>query len=66
MSGYQAIRRAGTPDDVARVLLWLASDASSFVTGQDIAVDGGITAGRPISVSVAERRKLVCRVRVFY
>ncbi len=58
MSGHQAIRRAGTPDDVARVLLWLASDASSFVTGQDIPVDGGITAGRPISVSVAERRKL--------
>jgi NAD(P)-dependent dehydrogenase (short-subunit alcohol dehydrogenase family) len=58
LSSYQSIRRAGTPDDVAQALLWLASDASSFVSGQDIAVDGGITAGRPISVSVDERKKL--------
>ena len=58
LSSYQSIRRAGTPDDVAQALLWLASDASSFVNGQDIAVDGGITAGRPISVSIDERRKL--------
>jgi NAD(P)-dependent dehydrogenase (short-subunit alcohol dehydrogenase family) len=58
LSSYQSIRRAGTTDDVAQVLLWLASDASSFVTGQDIAVDGGITAGRPISVSADERRRL--------
>jgi NAD(P)-dependent dehydrogenase (short-subunit alcohol dehydrogenase family) len=55
---YQPIRRAGTPDDVAQTMLWLASDASAFVTGQDIAVDGGICAGRPISVSFAERKQL--------
>jgi NAD(P)-dependent dehydrogenase (short-subunit alcohol dehydrogenase family) len=58
LSSYQSIRRAGTPDDVAQAMLWLASDASSFVNGQDIAVDGGITAGRPISVSVDERKRL--------
>jgi NAD(P)-dependent dehydrogenase (short-subunit alcohol dehydrogenase family) len=58
LSSYQSIRRAGTPDDVAQALLWLASDASSFVNGQDIAVDGGITAGRQISVSVDERKRL--------
>jgi NAD(P)-dependent dehydrogenase (short-subunit alcohol dehydrogenase family) len=58
LSRYQPIGRAGTPDDVAQALLWLASDASSFVNGQDIAVDGGIMAGRPVSVSVEERRKL--------
>jgi NAD(P)-dependent dehydrogenase (short-subunit alcohol dehydrogenase family) len=58
LESYQPIRRAGTPGDVAQVMLWLASDASSFVNGQDIAVDGGITAGRPISVSLAERKKL--------
>jgi NAD(P)-dependent dehydrogenase (short-subunit alcohol dehydrogenase family) len=34
----------GTADDVARVALFLASDAGKFVTGQAIPVDGGITA----------------------
>ena len=52
---WQPIRRAGLPADVAAVALWLASDAAEFVTGQDIAVDGGITAGRPASVSTADR-----------
>jgi NAD(P)-dependent dehydrogenase (short-subunit alcohol dehydrogenase family) len=47
LEAYQPIGRAGTPADVAAVALWLASDASSFVTGQDLAVDGGILAGRP-------------------
>lgn len=58
LAGYQPIRRAGTPDDVARVLVWLASDGSAFVNGQDIAVDGGISAGRPLSVALAERNQL--------
>jgi NAD(P)-dependent dehydrogenase (short-subunit alcohol dehydrogenase family) len=51
---YQPIRRAGRPEDVAPVALWLASDAASFVSGQDIAVDGGITAGRPPAASAAD------------
>ena len=38
LESHQPIRRAGTPEDVAQVMLWLASDASSFVKGQDIAV----------------------------
>lgn len=58
LENHQPTRRVGTPDDVAQVMLWLASDASSFVNGQDIAVDGGILAGRPLSVSVAERQTL--------
>lgn len=33
--------RLGTPDDVAGAVLWLLSDASRFVTGQNIRVDGG-------------------------
>ena len=39
------IRRSGQPLDIAEAALWLASDASSFVSGQAIAVDGGLTTG---------------------
>jgi NAD(P)-dependent dehydrogenase (short-subunit alcohol dehydrogenase family) len=36
-----AIRRSSTPEDVVGTVLFLASDASAFVTGQTIVVDGG-------------------------
>ncbi len=32
----------GTPEDVARVVLWLCSDEASFVTGNVLSVDGGL------------------------
>lgn len=35
--------RLGTPDEVASVILFLASDASSFVVGTDLVADGGYT-----------------------
>lgn len=34
--------RAGTPDDVADLFLFLASDAASYITGQTINIDGGM------------------------
>jgi len=55
LPAVQPLPRPGLPDDVARVALFLASDAAEFVNGQDIAVDGGLTTGRPFSVGVADR-----------
>ena len=45
-TGAQPIQRAGSVDDVAKAVLWLASDDRSFVNGQTIVVDGGVTGGR--------------------
>jgi NAD(P)-dependent dehydrogenase (short-subunit alcohol dehydrogenase family) len=38
-------RRLGTPDEVARLFAYLASDAAGFVTGEVIRIDGGELAG---------------------
>lgn len=37
------MQRHGRTEEIADVVLWLSSDASSFVTGQSISVDGGLT-----------------------
>jgi 3-oxoacyl-[acyl-carrier protein] reductase len=37
--------RAGTPEDVAGVVAFLCSDAARYITGQTLAVDGGVTMG---------------------
>jgi 3-oxoacyl-[acyl-carrier protein] reductase len=39
------MRRIGQPDDIARVVVFLASPASSYMTGQVLTVDGGLSLG---------------------
>lgn len=45
LSLMQPIPRAGTPQDIANAACFLASDEASFISGQAIIVDGGLTAG---------------------
>ncbi|HEY2508842.1 MAG TPA: glucose 1-dehydrogenase [Streptosporangiaceae bacterium] len=54
LSNAAPIPRAGQPADIAEAVLWLAGDASSYVNGQVIVVDGGLLSGslrrnRPVS-----------------
>lgn len=44
LASQHPMNRLGTPEDVANAAMWLASDASSFVTGMLFSVDGGWTA----------------------
>lgn len=43
--GMHLIRRPGTGDDIAHLAVYLASDESLWVTGQNYSIDGGVTAG---------------------
>ena len=42
--GLHPIKRLGTVEEVAESIVWLCSDAASFVTGHAMLVDGGYTA----------------------
>ena len=45
MIGITPMARAGEADEVAQLVLFLASEASGFITGEDFVIDGGFTAG---------------------
>ena len=44
IGGIHPVRRTGSPEEVASLICWLASDEASFVTGQIYTIDGGRTA----------------------
>jgi dihydroanticapsin dehydrogenase len=44
IDSFQPIGRPGTPREIAHVVLFLASDEASFLTGSVILADGGMTA----------------------
>jgi NAD(P)-dependent dehydrogenase (short-subunit alcohol dehydrogenase family) len=44
-----AVRRVGTPEEVAHTVAYLVSEHAAFVTGATLRVDGGISLGNPLS-----------------
>jgi NAD(P)-dependent dehydrogenase (short-subunit alcohol dehydrogenase family) len=53
--------RSGTPDDIANAVLYLFGDAGSYVTGQTIVVDAGVTSGASMSPTWDSTRMVVAR-----
>ena len=47
LSGRVPLGRIGADDEVARTVAFLASSAASYITGANVAVDGGLMAGVP-------------------
>jgi NAD(P)-dependent dehydrogenase (short-subunit alcohol dehydrogenase family) len=62
-AAVQPIPRPGLPEDIAHAALYLASDASSFVNGQDLVVDGGIIIGNRWSGLLKARAGLLEELR---
>ncbi len=63
LATFQPIPRAGLPDDIARGALYLASDASSFISGQDLLIDGGLLSGTRFSQSTAGRGEMLAALK---
>ncbi|MGH7781820.1 MAG: SDR family NAD(P)-dependent oxidoreductase [Candidatus Binataceae bacterium] len=61
LARIQPIPRAGRPDDIANMALFLASDESEWVTGTAMVVDGGLTAGGQVGGGLAQRAPVIPR-----
>ena len=46
---HHPVGRLGRPEDIAGLVLWLASPEASFVSGSLFTIDGGLTAQSPIA-----------------
>ena len=46
-AAFNPTRRIGTPTDIASMVAFLASDEASWINGQNILIDGGLTAMSP-------------------
>ena len=44
MGPKHLLNRLGRPEEIARAAIYLASDASAFMSGSDLLIDGGYTA----------------------
>ncbi len=53
----QPLPHAGTVEDVAEAVVYLASDRSAFVTGTDLVIDGGLSLGRKVLIKPASKAK---------
>ncbi len=42
--GRLPLRRSATPEEIAECILWLAGPGNTYVTGQTVTIDGGLTA----------------------
>ncbi len=49
-------RRAGRPEEIANMALFLASDEASYVNGQSFPVDGGLSASHPYAMGSGQQR----------
>jgi len=46
VESLHALKRIAKPEEIARAVLWLAAEASSFVTGTACLIDGGVSINR--------------------